>query len=101
MPSTFKGYRRPDGRVGVRNHVAVIPTSVAEGIADRAGGWVRATPHQMGTSQPAPAREQTEHVLAGIGRNPNVGAALVVELGTAEIDADALADEIVKSGVAV
>ncbi len=29
MDATFEGYRRPDGRVGVRNYVAVIPTSVA------------------------------------------------------------------------
>lgn len=106
MRQTFTGYRRPDGRIGVRNHVAVIPTSiaasaVADGIADRAGGWARATPHQMGMNQPAPARKQTERVLAGIGRNPNVGGALVVELGTEEIDADNLADRIAASGTAV
>ncbi|MFB6173483.1 MAG: UxaA family hydrolase [Halobacteriales archaeon] len=100
---TFEGYRRPDGRVGVRNHVAAIPTSVAASpIADRiaadAGERARSTPHQMGTSQPASTREQTERVLAGIGRNPNVAAALVVELGTEETDADDLADRIADSG---
>jgi len=106
MAPTFMGYRREDGRIGVRNHVAVIPTSVvassvAEAIADEAGEWARPTPHQMGTSQPAPAREQTRRVLEGTGRNPNVGAALVVELGTEDLDAEALADRIAETGTAV
>jgi altronate dehydratase large subunit len=103
---TFTGYRRPDGRIGVRNHVAVLPTSVAvssiaERIAETAGDGVRATPHQMGTSQPDRAREQTEQVLAGVGKNPNVAAAIVLELGTESIDADAIADEVSKSGIPV
>lgn len=104
MTATFSGYRRPDGRIGVRNHVAVIPTSVAvssiaKRIADSSGEHVRATPHQMGTSQPKRAREQTERVLTGVGQNPNVAAALVLELGTESIDAEAIADGITESGV--
>ena len=96
---TFTGYRRDDGRIGVRNRVVVLPTSVAASpIADRiaadAGRDVAATPHQMGTDQPDPARDRTERVLAGIGRNPNVGAALVVELGTEAVDASRVADGI-------
>lgn len=99
----FTGYRRPDGRIGVRNHVAVIPTSVAASalarrIASDAGASVRATPHQMGASQPRATRKQTERVLAGVGRNPNVAATLLVELGTEEIDCAALADRIARSG---
>lgn len=99
MGTTFNGYRRKNGDIGVRNYVAVIPTSVAASsitskIAQQAGPWARATPHQMGTSQPSQSREQTVRVLTGIGRNPNVGAALVIELGTEDIDADALADDI-------
>jgi len=106
MSPTFTGYRRQDGRVGVRNHVAVLPTSVAassvaRGIAEEAGEWARATPHQMGTSQPAESRAQTERTLSGIGRNPNVGGALVVELGSEDVDGDALADEIAAVGTPV
>ncbi|ELZ27944.1 hypothetical protein C474_15624 [Halogeometricum pallidum JCM 14848] len=91
--------------MGVRNHVAVVPTSVAaaavsSAVADDAGAWARATPHQLGTSQPDAARRQTERVLAGVGRNPNVGAALVVELGTEDITADAVADRIAAGGTA-
>ena len=103
MVPTFTGYRRANGRVGVRNHVAVIPTSVAascvaRGVADEAGPWAKATPHQMGTTQPTATRKQVERVLAGVGRNPNVGAALVVELGTEDLDAGALADRIAETG---
>jgi altronate dehydratase large subunit len=106
MAYTFEGYRRADGRVGVRNHVAVIPTSVAASAiaaaaADEAGAWARATPHQLGTSQPDAARRQTERVLTGVGQNPNVGAALVVELGTEDIDAEDLADRIAANGTTV
>jgi len=102
-PPTFGGFRRENGRIGVRNHVAVIPTSVtASGLAERvasdAGDGIRATPHGMGARQPTPAREQTRRVLRGVGRNPNVGAALVVALGTEELDADALADDIAATG---
>ncbi|WP_251341307.1 UxaA family hydrolase [Haloplanus halophilus] len=101
MGETFSGFRRTDGRIGVRNHVAIIPTSVsvssiASKVADEAGEWARATPHQMGTSQPDRTREQTRRTLAGIGRNPNVGGALVVELGTEDIDAEGLADDIAR-----
>jgi altronate dehydratase large subunit len=106
MDATFEGYRRPDGRVGVRNYVAVIPTSVAASavataVADEGGAWARATPHQLGTSQPDAARRQTERVLVGIGQNPNVGGALVVELGTEDIAADDIADRIAGDGTTV
>ncbi len=103
MVPTFTGYRRENGRIGVRNHVAVIPTSVAAAsvasrVAGDAGAWARATPHQMGTSQPEAARKQTERVLVGVGQNPNVGSALVVELGTEDIDAEVVADRIASVG---
>lgn len=106
MIETFMGFRRDDGRIGVRNHVAVIPTSVsassiADEIATEAGEWARSTPHQMGTSQPEQTREQTKRTLCGTGRNPNVGGALVVELGTEDIDAEALADDIAQAGTPV
>ncbi|MDL5363384.1 UxaA family hydrolase [Halalkalicoccus sp. NIPERK01] len=101
--ATFQGYQRPDGPAGVRNYVAVVPTSVAasavaEAVADRATETVRSTPHQMGIDPPKAAREQIERTLAGVGRNPNVGAALVVSLGPETIDADAIADEIAGAG---
>ena len=96
---TFRGYPRSSGPPGVRNYVAVIPTSVAtaaiaDEIADRTGSNVRSTPHQMGADPPDGAREQIERTLVGVGTNPNVGAAVVVGLGTERIEIDDVADEI-------
>ena len=105
-PDSFEGYRRPDGRVGVRNHVAVVPVSVtasavATQLAAEVGPQVRATPHQM-PLDPAPhAREQIERVLRGIGSHPNVGATLFVALGTETIGAETLADDIARTGTPV
>jgi altronate dehydratase large subunit len=105
-PDSFEGYRRPDGRVGVRNHVAVVPVSVtasavATQLAAEVGPQVRATPHQM-PLDPAPhAREQIERVLRGIGSHPNVGATLFVALGTETIGAETLADDIARTGMPV
>ncbi len=102
-PAAFRGFRRPDGRVGVRNYVAVVPVSVtasayAKAIADDAPEQVRATPHQMSMSPPPAARRQIETVLEGVGRNPNVAGALYVELGTEDIDARELADDVSRTG---
>jgi altronate dehydratase large subunit len=105
-PDSFEGYRRPDGRVGVRNHVAVVPVSVtasavATQLAAEVGPQVRATPHQM-PLDPAPhAREQIERVLRGIGSHSNVGATLFVALGTETIGAETLADDIARTGMPV
>ena len=101
--SDFRGYRRDDGGIGVRNQLLVLPTSVAaspiaSAVAETVGPPVVATPHQMGTDQSNPAREQTERTLIGVGKNPNVAAVIVVELGTETIDGDALADRIAGTG---
>ncbi|GAA0301865.1 UxaA family hydrolase [Halarchaeum salinum] len=55
----------------------------------------------MGTTQSAEGRSQMERVLVGIGQHPNVGAALVVELGTEDTDAEDLADRIARTGTTV
>lgn len=103
---TFHGYRRENGRVGVRNLVAVIPTSVttspiAGRIARESDELVRATTHQQGVSQSNAGVKRTERVLGGIGRNPNVAAALVVGLGVEDVDANRIADRIADSGTPV
>ncbi|MDR1603595.1 MAG: UxaA family hydrolase [Gracilibacteraceae bacterium] len=99
---TFPGYQRPDGRVGVRNYVAVIPTSVcaavaAAKIAALAEGCV-ALPNQHGCCQVGADFEQTRRTLIGLGQNPNVGAALVIGLGCENIEAADLAAAIARSG---
>ena len=96
----FMGYCRPDGSVGIRNHVLVIPTvgcanQVARGIARTVEGtvWVE---HQHGCSQLAPDAAQTEKVFVGHGRNPNVFGVVVVGLGCEVVRAQEVAAEIKK-----
>ncbi|MBI3970965.1 MAG: UxaA family hydrolase [Chloroflexi bacterium] len=85
LPDTFLGYRRADGTVGIRNHLAVIPSvvcanTVAQRVASLIPGAV-AIPHPHGCAQVGDDVVLTEQVLAGAAANPNVGAALIVGLG--------------------
>ena len=99
-PAKFWGYGRPDGSVGIRNHVAIIPTvccanEVAKMIAVQVEGAV-ALPHECGcevTSQ----LEIPTRTLIGIGKNPNVAAVLLVSLGCETMDCEYVASEIRKS----
>ncbi len=82
---TFPGYRRPDGTVGVRNHVAIIPAvvcanTVVQRIAQLVPGTV-ALPHPHGCAQIGDDVQMTMWSLAGAAANPNVAAALIVGLG--------------------
>ena len=78
----LKGYRRPDGRVGVRNHVVVLPVddlsnAAAEGVARLIPG-TKALSHPYGRLQFGEDLELTFRTLIGTGRNPNVAAVVVV-----------------------
>jgi Altronate dehydratase len=95
----FQGYKRSRGPAGVRNYVAVIPVSVAtasiaDTVAARSDHAVRSTPHQMGGDPPEKTREQIERTLIGVGRNPNVGASLLLSLGTETTDYNKIIDGI-------
>lgn len=95
--SGFLGYRRPDGRVGVRNHVLVVPTVicasvVAERIASAVGPHGAALPHLAGCGQLGPDLRVTHDTLAAYCGHPNVGAVLVVALGCEQVIAQHLAD---------
>ncbi len=78
----FTGYRRPDGRFGIRNHVIILPVddisnAAAEGVAHLVKGTM-ALPHPYGRLQFGDDFDLTMSTLAGIGRNPNVAAAIVI-----------------------
>jgi altronate dehydratase large subunit len=93
----FLGYRRPDGRVGVRNHLLVVPTVIcASVVADRIAQSVAphgaALPHLAGCGQLGPDRRLTHETLAAYCAHPNVGAVLVVALGCEQVIAQHLAD---------
>ncbi len=82
---TFRGYRRPDGRVGIRNHVLILPASVcasdtARIVSEQVNGTV--TFHnQNGCSQVASDQQLTMDVMAGYAANPNVFGTVVISLG--------------------
>jgi altronate dehydratase large subunit len=100
---TFLGYPRPDGRVGVRNHVLVVPTVicsavVAERIAAAIAPTGTALPHLAGCGQLGPDLSVTHETLAAYCRHPNVGAVLVVALGCEQVVAQQLADAARKAG---
>jgi altronate dehydratase large subunit len=92
----FHGYRRADGRVGVRNHVLVVPTVVCsavvtERIAAAVPGAV-ALPHLAGCGQLGPDMQVTHETLAAYCRHANVGAVLVVALGCEQVVAQMLSE---------
>ncbi|WP_099352577.1 UxaA family hydrolase [Fredinandcohnia onubensis] len=100
MSTLIKGYRRKNGRIGIRNHLLIIPTVVcANHVSNRIQQSVPesvAIPHQHGCSQIGEDKERTHKILAGMGKNPNVGAVLLVSLGCEVIDASELQKEIIQ-----
>jgi altronate dehydratase large subunit len=99
----FLGYRRADGRIGVRNHVLVVPTVicsavVAERIAASIAPVGAALPHLAGCGQLGPDMAVTHETLAAYTRHPNVGAVLVVALGCEQVVAQFLADTARQAG---
>lgn len=80
----FWGFRRPDGRVGIRNHVVIISAmdlsnSVVRKIAALVRGTVPILPH-FGRLLLGPDAAQHLRTLVGVGVNSNVFGALVVSL---------------------
>ncbi|MBS4179382.1 UxaA family hydrolase [Lederbergia citrea] len=99
---TFKGYRRENGKIGIRNHLLILPTVVcANQVCSRIEQQVPnsvAIPHQHGCSQVGSDKERTHKVLVGMGKNPNVGAVLIVSLGCEVINAEEVKAEIETTG---
>jgi (2R)-sulfolactate sulfo-lyase subunit beta len=80
--ATFRGYRRANGRVGVRNHVVILPVddisnAAAEGVARNIMGTM-AIPHPYGRLQFGADLELHFRTLIGTGANPNVAAVVVI-----------------------
>lgn len=98
----FYGYARPDGQVGTRNYIAVIPTvfcanKAAQLIAAQVENTVALT-HPVGCGQVGPDFELTARTLIAIGRHPNLAAVLVVGLGCERFTPKELYEGIAKTG---
>jgi len=79
---SFKGYRRENGRVGVRNHVAILPVddisnAAAEAVAHNIKGTL-ALPHAYGRLQFGADLDLFFRTMIGTGANPNVAAVVVI-----------------------
>lgn len=100
---SFFGYIRPDGSVGTRNYVLVIPQGlIAKSICDFVAGTRTIQTVDHGSGRTANDRERIARVLIGLGRNPNVASVIVHAaspgVGYPELKAERLADEIAASG---
>lgn len=78
----FMGYRRENGRVGVRNHVIILPlddlsNAACEAVANNIKGTL-AIPHPYGCLQFGENLELHFRTLIGTGCNPNVAAVVVI-----------------------
>ncbi len=91
--ATFQGYRRKDGKVGIRNEIWIIPTvgcvnDVAKVMVKDNQDLVKGSidglytfTHPFGCSQTGADHAQTRKLLAALTRHPNAGAVLVLSLG--------------------
>ena len=100
---TFKGFRRADGQVGVRNQIWVISTvGCVNGICEQIVARFKAEnpahegvdavvcfPHNYGCSQLGDDHENTRKILADMVHHPNAGGVLVVSLGCENNQLDA------------
>ena len=98
---TFKGYVRPDGSVGIRNRLLII------GVDECIDGVCRAVATECGTEAVVltnfvtcmlGGNEELVHNLVGVGKNPNIGAVLVVAMGCGSILPEDIAAMIAESG---
>lgn len=93
-PRTFKGYKRENGKVGVRNEIWIVPTvGCVNGIADKLAqrleeeshlegiDGIHSWHHNYGCSQLSDDHENTRMVLRDIVTHPNAGGVLVLSLG--------------------
>jgi len=99
-PGLFQGYRRRDGKAGIRNEIWIIPTvgcvnDVAKALARENQDLVRgsveglyAFTHPLGCSQTGTDHAQTRKLLAGLAQHPNAGAVLVLSLGCENLTID-------------
>lgn len=98
----FKGYRRKNGDVGIRNEIWIIPTvGCVNGVVNQLAEALRAEtqgkgvdaivafPHNYGCSQLGNDHENTRKVLRDMVLHPNAGAVLVVGLGCENNQPDA------------
>ena len=103
---TFQGFRRKDGKVGIRNEIWIIPTvgcvnDVAKALVQQNQDLVCGSidglytfTHPFGCSQTGHDHAQTRKLLAALTRHPNAGAVLVLSLGCENLTHEQFLEEL-------
>ena len=106
QPGVFQGYRRRDGKVGIRNEIWILPTvgcvnDVAKALVrenqDLVTGSVDglyAFPHPFGCSQTGEDHAQTRKLLAALAKHPNAASVLVLSLGCENLTQEQFREEL-------
>jgi altronate dehydratase large subunit len=99
---SFLGYRRPDGSVGIRNYVLILPGGlISSKICEFVAGTRTIVTADTGSGRTKRDRETIARVLIGLGKNPNVAGVIVhsVSLGSGypELNPERLANQIAES----
>lgn len=103
---TFLGYERPDGSIGVRNYVLIIPGGIiSDQICSFVNGCRTIVSADSGSGRSKRDRETIARTLIGLGMNPNIASVIVhgrgLGAGYPELNVNRLADEIAKTGKCV
>ena len=96
----FWGYRRAEGRPGIRNHVLILPTCACGSessriVASQVRGAVNIV-FNTGCSDVAANTEMSQKVLTGFACNPNVYGVVIIGLGCETVGHDKLKAKIQK-----
>ncbi len=106
LDATFMGYRRSDGKVGIRNEIWILCTvgcvaRTAQRLAQAADAkfkgridGVHALTHPLGCSQLGDDLQHTRKLLASLAMHPNAGGVLIVGLGCENNQLSALLKEV-------
>ena len=105
-PACFQGYRREEGKVGIRNELWILPAvgcvnEVAKALVkenqDLVCGSIDglyAFPHPFGCSQTGADHAQTRKLLAALAKHPNAGGVLILHLGCENLTREQFAAEL-------
>lgn len=105
-PDTFLGYKRNDGKVGIRNEIWIIPTvgcvnDIAKALVNENQHLVKGSidglytfTHPYGCSQTGSDHAQTKKLLAALAKHPNAGSVLILSLGCENLTHEQFLEEL-------
>ena len=96
----FMGYKRPDGSVGIRNHVLILPgcacaSETCRVVASQVSGAVNII-NNSGCAEVKGNEDMTQKILVGFAANPNVYGVVVIGLGCENVSHSQLRESILK-----